>query len=93
MIHGFTCTGLTQTQYVNHSKVTNIGYVEDKYISTGKCTMCRMFYSSLGYKNAVGACYEEKLSEERREAQQDCNYATDRDVIITDARHDSSRAA
>ena len=39
-------------------------------------------YSSLGYKNAVGACYEEKLSEARREAQQDCNYATDRDVSI-----------
>ena len=47
MIHGFTSTGLTQTQYVNYSKATNIGYVEDKYISTGKCTMCRM-YIALG---------------------------------------------
>ena len=42
MIHGFTSTGLTQTQYVNYSKATNIDYVEEKYISTGKCTMCRM---------------------------------------------------
>ena len=42
MIHGFTSTGLTQTQYVNYSKATNIGYVEEKYIFTGKCTMCRM---------------------------------------------------
>lgn len=39
-------------------------------------------YSSLGYKNAVEACYEEKLHEARREAQQDCNYATSRDVSI-----------
>ena len=29
-------------------------------------------YSSLGYKNAVEACYEERLREARREAQQDC---------------------
>ena len=42
MIHGFTSTGLTQTQYVNYSKATNTDYVEEKYISTGKCTMCRM---------------------------------------------------
>ena len=40
----------------------------------------RAVYSSLGYKNAVEACYEEKLREARREAQQDCNYATDGDV-------------
>lgn len=37
-------------------------------------------YSSLGYKNAVEGCYEEKLCETRREAQQDCNYATEGDV-------------
>ena len=37
-------------------------------------------YSSLGYKNAFEACYEEKLREARREAEQDCNYATDRVV-------------
>ena len=40
----------------------------------------RAVYSSLGYKNAVEACYEEKLCEARREAEQDCNYATDRVV-------------
>ena len=37
-------------------------------------------YSSLGYNNAVEACYEEKLREARREAQQACNYTTDGDV-------------
>ena len=36
MIHGFTSTGLTETQYVNFSKASNIGHVEEKYISTGK---------------------------------------------------------
>ena len=46
MIHDFTSTGLTQTQYVNYSKATNIGYVEEKYISTGKSTMCRMCSST-----------------------------------------------
>ena len=40
----------------------------------------RAVYSSLGYKNAVEACYEEKLREARREAPQDCNYATEGDV-------------
>ena len=40
----------------------------------------RAFYSSLGYKHAVEACYEEKLREARWEAQQDCKYATDGDV-------------
>lgn len=37
--------------------------------------------------------YEKKLAEARREAQQDAHYAVFGDVIITDARHDSSRAA
>ena len=37
-------------------------------------------YSSLGYKNAFEAYYEESLRMARREAQQDCNYATDGDV-------------
>jgi len=36
MIHGFTSTGLTETQYINYSKAANIGYVEEKYISTGR---------------------------------------------------------
>ena len=36
MIHGFTCTGLTETQYVNYCKASKIGHVEEKYISTGK---------------------------------------------------------
>ena len=49
MIHGFTSTGLTQTQYVNYSKATNIGYVEEKYISTGKCTTCRMCSPTLSF--------------------------------------------
>ena len=49
MIHGFTSTGLTQTQYVNYSKATNTDYVEEKYISTGKCTMCRMCSPTLSF--------------------------------------------
>ena len=43
-------------------------------------------YSSLGYKSAVEACYEEKLREAWREAQQDCNYATDDGIIIQGSR-------
>ena len=37
--------------------------------------LCRIFIL-----HAVEACYEEKLGEARREAEQDCNYATDRVV-------------
>ena len=37
--------------------------------------LCRIFIL-----HAVEACYEEKLREARREAEQDFNYATDRVV-------------
>lgn len=47
----------------------------------------------MGYKDAVKCVYERKLLEARTEAQQDPQYFLHGDVIITDARHDSSRGA
>ena len=35
MVHGFTCSGLTETQYVNSCKASRIGHVEQQYVSTG----------------------------------------------------------
>ena len=35
MVHGFSSTGLTETQYISYCKASNIGHVEQKYISTG----------------------------------------------------------
>ena len=35
MVHGFTCSGLTETQYVNSCKAARIGHVEQQYIFTG----------------------------------------------------------
>jgi len=39
MVHGFTCLGLTETQYVNSCKASRIRHVEQsveqQYISTG----------------------------------------------------------
>lgn len=39
MVHGFTCSGLTETQYVNSCKASRIGHVEQQYISTGNVTV------------------------------------------------------
>ena len=35
MVYGFTCSGLTETQYVNSCKASRIGHVEQQYVSTG----------------------------------------------------------
>ena len=35
MVHGFTCSGLTETQYITSCKASRIGYVEQQYIFTG----------------------------------------------------------
>ena len=35
LVPGFTCSGLTETQYVNSCKASRIGHVEQQYISTG----------------------------------------------------------
>ena len=35
MVHGFTCSGLIETQYVKSCKASRIGHVEQQYISTG----------------------------------------------------------
>ena len=35
MVHGFTCSGLTETQYINSCQAARIGHVEQQYISTG----------------------------------------------------------
>ena len=39
MVHGFTCSGLTETQNVNSCKVSRIGHVEQQYVSTGNVTV------------------------------------------------------
>ncbi|XP_074611041.1 uncharacterized protein LOC141865606 [Acropora palmata] len=85
MVHGLTCSGLTETQYINSCQAAGIGHVEQQYIST--------VHSSLGYRDAVKSLYERKLLEARTEAQQDLQYFLHGDVIITDARHDSSRGS
>ncbi|XP_068745202.1 uncharacterized protein [Montipora capricornis] len=40
MIHGFTSTGFTETQYINYCQASHVGNVEEKYISTGDYNRC-----------------------------------------------------
>ena len=47
MVHGFTCSGLTETQYVNSCKASRIGHVEQQYISTGNVIV--LVYSLQNY--------------------------------------------
>ena len=35
MVHGFTSSGLTETQYTTACEAAHIGHVDEKYISTG----------------------------------------------------------
>ena len=46
MVHGFTCSGLTETQYINSCQAARIGHVEQQYISTGNIICTCVFTAS-----------------------------------------------
>ena len=54
MIHGFTRTGLTETQYINYCQASHIGNVEEKYISTGKPYSARLSAKNVWLTKAKG---------------------------------------
>ena len=55
MIHGFTSTGLTETQYINYCQASHIGNVEEKYISTGKPYLARLSAKNVWLTKAKGS--------------------------------------
>ncbi|KAM7427626.1 hypothetical protein ABFA07_021273 [Porites harrisoni] len=87
MVHAFTCTGLTETQYHSFSKAAGMGSVMDKTIDT--------IYrdSGFGYIGIVRDLAKKSMEDARREVEVTPYYTANGDCIITDARHDSSRAA
>ncbi|XP_068711084.1 uncharacterized protein [Montipora foliosa] len=87
MVHAFTCTGLTESQYHNFAEAANIGSVMDKTIDT--------IYkeNGFGYMAIVRELSVNSMGDARREVQGTVNYILNGDCVITDARHDSSRAA
>ena len=46
MVHGFTCSGLTETQYINSCQAARIGHVEQQYIFTGNIIFISVFTAS-----------------------------------------------
>ncbi|XP_068738170.1 uncharacterized protein [Montipora capricornis] len=87
MVHAFTCTGLTETQYHSFGEAAGIGSVMDKTIDT--------IYQNdgFGYMAIVQEQALKSMQEARNEVQGTPHYMANGDCIITDARHDSSRAA
>ena len=35
MVHGFSCSGMQETQYCNMCHAAKIGFMEEQYVSTG----------------------------------------------------------
>ena len=35
MVHGFSCSGMQETQYRNMCHAAKIGFMEEQYVSTG----------------------------------------------------------
>ncbi|XP_078365651.1 uncharacterized protein LOC144649932 isoform X2 [Oculina patagonica] len=86
MIHGFLSSGLTETQYRGFMEAASLGSVEHTYLDT--------VVNKLGYSASVTEMYENSLAQARMKVQRSADYmAQNGDVIITDARHDSSRSA
>lgn len=87
MVHAFTCTGLTETQYHGFAEAAGIGCVMDKTIDT--------IYKDqgFGYVSVVQELCNKTMADARAEVQATPDYITSGDCIITDARHDSSRSA
>ncbi|CAH3162570.1 unnamed protein product [Porites lobata] len=87
MVHAFTCMGLTETQYRSFSKAAGMGSVMDKTVDT--------IYkdSGFGYIGIVRDLAKKSMEDARREVEVTAYYTANGDCIITNARHDSSRAA
>ena len=49
MVHTFTCTGLTETQYHSFAEAAGIGFVIDKTIDTSICDFNLYMYTVVHY--------------------------------------------
>ncbi|XP_031559280.1 uncharacterized protein LOC116295571 [Actinia tenebrosa] len=86
VIHGFMSSGLTETQYRGFTEAASLGSVEHTYLDS--------VFNKLGYLSAVQSVYEDGIKSVIEDIQKEQAYVdNDGDIIITDARHDSSRNA
>ncbi|CAH3157635.1 unnamed protein product [Porites lobata] len=86
MVHGFTSSGILESQYQGFAEAGKIGNVGDKYIDN--------VYDKMGYMGTVTRTAEDSLLEQISEARNtDSYHENNRATVITDCRHDSTANA
>jgi len=86
MVHGFTSSGMLESQYQGFAEAAKIGSLGDKYIDN--------VYDTMGYIDIVNKAADSSMRERIQDVQNTAAYIERNGAtVITDCRHDSTSNA